>query len=84
MYNVIHVSRQECAWNVNGHIPEFLNINTYDSITDLIATVGEMASSLAISARCFRLSAYPHPLMIQIPFLLWEYQIVQCRPLVGA
>jgi hypothetical protein len=37
---------------------------------DLIATVGELAFSFAVYARCLRPSAHPLPLMIPLRFFL--------------
>jgi hypothetical protein len=43
---------------------------THESIMDLIVTIGELASSFAVYARCFRPSAHPLPLMIPLLFFV--------------
>ena len=43
---------------------------TQDNITDLMATVGELASSFVVVARCLRLLAHPLPLIVPFLFCL--------------
>jgi hypothetical protein len=41
---------------------------THNSMTDLIATIGALASSFAVDSLCFLPSAHPWPFMVPVLF----------------